>query len=70
MTQQRYSQQGMIEKLQELAARLGRSPTQVDATTAADVLCHTCPGYFSHPLDLAGMLGSLDWGGFVSSSTA
>ena len=41
MTQQRYSQQWMIEKLQELAARLGRSPSQVEASTAPDIPSHT-----------------------------
>ena len=40
MTQQRYSQQWMIEKLHELTARLGRSPTQVEATTAPDIPSH------------------------------
>jgi hypothetical protein len=41
MTQQRYSQQQLIEKLQEMAARLGRSPTQVEATKDPDIPCHT-----------------------------
>ena len=35
------SQQQLIEKLQEMAARLGRSPTQVEATTDPDVPSHT-----------------------------
>jgi hypothetical protein len=41
MTQQRYSQQWMIEKLQEMAARLGRSPTSVEATADPDIPSHT-----------------------------
>jgi hypothetical protein len=41
MTQQRYSQQCLIEKLQELAGRLGRSPTQVEATADPDIPSHT-----------------------------
>jgi hypothetical protein len=41
MTQQRYSQQQLIEKLQEMAARLGRSPTSVEATADPDVPSHT-----------------------------
>jgi hypothetical protein len=41
MTQQRYSQQWLIEKLQEMAARLGRSPTQVEATADPDIPSHT-----------------------------
>jgi hypothetical protein len=41
MTQQRYSQQWLIEKLQELAARLGRSPTQAEATVDPDIPSRT-----------------------------
>jgi hypothetical protein len=41
MTQQRYSQQQLIERLQEMAARLGWSPTSVEATADPDVPSHT-----------------------------
>jgi hypothetical protein len=41
MTQQRYSQQWMIEKLQEMTVRLGRSPTRADATADPDIPSHT-----------------------------